>query len=35
MLFESREYRVLCFADIDDVAFGACDGVDDVFVMYG
>ena len=35
MLFESREYCVLCFADIYDVAFGACDGVDDVFVLDG
>ena len=26
---------MLCFADIYDVAFGACDGVDDVFVLDG
>ena len=24
---------MLCFADIDDVAFGACNGVNDVFVQ--
>ena len=29
------EYRVLCFADIYDVALGACDGVEDVSVQYG
>ena len=28
MLFESGEYGVLCFADISDVAFGACDAVE-------
>lgn len=33
MLFESSEYCVLCFADIYDVAFGACNGVCDVFVV--
>ena len=35
MLFKSGEYSVLCFANIYDVAFGACDGVDYVVVQYG
>ena len=34
MRFKSGEYRVLCVADIYDVALGACDGVDDVVVQY-
>jgi hypothetical protein len=35
VLFKSGEYSVLCFANIYDVAFGACDGVDYVVVQYG
>ena len=34
MLFKSVEYGVLCFANINDVAFGACDGVNYIFVQY-
>ena len=35
MLVKSGEYGVLCFAAICDVALGACDDGDYVFVQYG
>ena len=35
MRFKSGEYRGLCVAVIYDVALGACDGVEDVFVLHG
>ena len=34
MLFQSGECGALCFSHIYDVALGACDGVDDVVVLY-